>query len=113
MFLGDLTWETLGLALAVGILAGIIGLSLRYGVQTIVDELIEMVRDVFGWARGRALEPRTSAAAWFCVNCHSANVGSASHCYRGCGDRAELEDLDPLGAHTPPNTRAGTARRRG
>jgi hypothetical protein len=113
MFLGELTWQTLALALLVGILAGVIGLTLRYGLQTIVDELIDMVRGVVGWVRGRALEPRTSAAPWFCVRCHSANVASASHCYRGCGDRSELEDLDPLGAHTPPNARPGTARRRG
>ena len=113
MFLGDLTWETLALAALVGLIAGIVGLSLRYGVQTWLDEFVGLIRDVVRWAGGRASTPRIAAPPWFCVDCHSANLASARYCYRGCGLRDDLEDQDPLGVHAPPDTRAGTARRRG
>ena len=113
MRIGDITVETLALALVVGLTAGIVGLSLRYGVQTILDEFADLFREIFGWLRGRALEPRTTAAPWFCSDCHSQNLASAEYCYRGCGPRIEHEDHDPLGIHQPASARAGTARRRG
>jgi hypothetical protein len=100
--------ETIVLALIVGLLAGLAGLALRHGLQAILDEFVGIFRDVFGWAKDRAVEPRVTAAPWVCAECHSVNVASAKYCYRGCGERAELEDLDPLGSHR----RAGTARQR-
>lgn len=113
MRIGDLTLETLAIALVVGLIAGLVGLSLRYGLQTWLDEFMSLIRELFGWARGRALQPRVTAQPWFCMDCHSQNLAAAKFCYRGCGPREEHEDFDPLGVHPPASARAGTARRRG
>ena len=112
MVLGELTWDTFLLACVVGLVAGLVALSLRYGVQSWLDGFADLTREVAGWAGARAIDRRTSADPWFCTRCHSQNLATADRCYRGCGLRSELEDRDSPAGDTPAPARGGTARRK-
>jgi len=112
MFLGDLTWQTFLLACGVGLVAGIVGLTLRYGVQSWLDGFAGLARDVFGWAGARAVDRRAGGDPWFCATCHSQNLATSKRCYRGCGERATVEDRAPLTGEAPAAARGGTARRK-
>jgi hypothetical protein len=108
---GLITPGTFVFALAVGFAVGIAGLSLRYGVQTMIDEAVGMARGVAGWAGFRVQQERTTTTPWFCTACHSQNVATARRCYRGCGPRNALEDREPVEAAQPTSPRNGTASR--
>jgi hypothetical protein len=96
VFAGVISWETFTLACAVGIAGGLIGLSLRYGAQASLDEVVSLLRGLVRWGTWKVTGQRMSATPWFCLRCHSVNVGSATMCYRGCGPRTQLEDRSAL-----------------
>ena len=90
--------QSLNLPLAIVVAAVLVvaGLALLRFLMATTSEVSRMVPGA-GEAAGRAiLDARgLPPESWICTNCRSVNTPQASHCYRGCGDRADLAEPLP------------------
>jgi hypothetical protein len=90
--------QSLNIPLAIGVAAVlvVVGLVLLRFLMATTSEVGRMVPGA-GEAAGRAiLDARgLPPESWICTNCRSVNTPQASHCYRGCGDRAALAEPLP------------------
>lgn len=125
----DLSFDTVGGAVLVGLVVVAIALLLHRFLMASGDELGGMAKVTPGLL-GRALLARRRGVPrdpWFCSECRSENLPTATVCCKGCGPRDDVEarptadalqrDLaaadsaaDP--AADPADARGGTARRR-
>jgi hypothetical protein len=99
----------------VGILVGIIGVSIRHFLLASAFELGPMLRGVGAWFAAVVLRHRPGGEPtepWFCRHCRSQNLPSASRCYSCHAQRSEAAAAVP-DAEAPAGPSAGLTQRRG
>jgi hypothetical protein len=102
------------LAVLVAVIVGTIAMLVRMFIQATAEEGLVALPLVGSWIARAALARRRSVETrpWFCTICRSLNAPAATHCYRGCGARADVA-APGLPTDMPIDARAGTSRRRG
>jgi hypothetical protein len=88
-YLASIDWVGAVVVSAVLVAIGLVVLHFLMASSADVGSMIPTVRD----AAGRAvLDARSDMPvdSWVCTICHSVNIPTAGHCYRGCGTRDDV-----------------------